>query len=303
MWLAGNGGLDLTAPVPKVVWNPRDYAANSAAQLAWARDLIAKLKLRGDERILDVGCGDGKVTAEIARALPRGSVIGVDSSSEMIQFAKDAFLARESPNLEFQPMDARALQFTQPFDVLFSNATLHWVDDHPAFLAGAAASLKPGGRLVVSCGGRGNAHDVFTALRGTLRLRRWRQYFRRLAAPYFFHGPEAYEKWLPRFGFQPGVVRLADKDTAFTGRAGLAAWIRTTWLPYTQRVPAELREIFIAEVVERFALQHPPDPQDRLTVRMVRLEIDAVKSGAPVRDPARFNQPQPAETVRGARRP
>ena len=256
-------------------WDPADYAAHSAAQLAWARELIAKLDLRGNERVLDVGCGDGKVTAEIAGALPRGEIIGVDSSPEMIRFAGATFPQSKFPNLEFQRMDARELHFRQPFDILFSNATLHWVDDHPAFLRGAGACLKPGGRLVVSCGGKGNAQDVFAALRATLRLKPWRGLFRKLKAPYFFHRAEDYEKWLPRFGFEMHSVQLANKPVTFRGWAGLAAWIRTTWLPYTQRVPPGQREAFIGEVVDRFVAKHPDDASGNLTIRMVRLEIDA----------------------------
>jgi trans-aconitate 2-methyltransferase len=260
-----------------VIWNPADYAANSAAQFAWARDLITKLKLRGGERVLDVGCGDGKVTAEIAQALPRGEITGVDNSAEMIRFARATFPQSEIFNLKFQTMDARELHFSRSFDILFSNATLHWVDDHPAFLRGAAACLKAGGRLAISCGGTGNAQDVFAALRATLRAKTWRGFFRRLTAPYFFHGPDDYEKWLPRFGFKADSIRLARKDVSFAGRGGLAAWIRTTWLPYIQRVPAEQREAFIADVVERFAARHPFDAAGSLTVRMVRLEIDATR--------------------------
>src|SRR5579863_3774829 len=103
-------------------WNAADYAANSVVQQAWARELIAKLHLRGDEHILDVGCGDGKVTAEISHAVPRGSVMGVDASAEMIAFAKKTFPAKEFPNLEFHVMDARQIQFARQFDLLFSNA-------------------------------------------------------------------------------------------------------------------------------------------------------------------------------------
>jgi len=260
-----------------VVWNPADYAANSAAQLVWARELIAWLHLRGNERVLDVGCGDGKVTAEIARALPRGEITGVDNSAEMIRFACTTFPQSEISNLRFQIMDARELHFSQPFDILFSNAALHWVDNHPAFLRGAAACLKPGGRLLVSCGGKGNAQDVFTALRATLRLKQWRGWFRNLKTPYFFHRPEEYEKWLTRFGFKADTIRLAHKQASFPGRAGLAAWIRTTWLPYSQRVPPDQREAFIAEVVERFVARHPLDAGGNLRVRMVRLEIDATR--------------------------
>jgi trans-aconitate methyltransferase len=292
-------------------WNAADYAANSVVQQTWARELISKLKLRGDERILDVGCGDGKVTAEIARAVPKGEVMGVDASPQMIEFAKAAFPSSAIRNLEFRVMDARqinAANFSSPsrsqkeerrsqlsksksltplrreegeetmaFDIVFSNAALHWMDDHQAFLRGASSVLRSSGRLVVSCGGKGNAHDVFVALRPEMRLKRWREFFRKLEAPYFFYSPSDYEKWLPKFGFKTRKVRLAPKDATYAGREGFAAWLRTTWLPYTQRVPEELREEFIGAVVERYLAKHPVDATGLVHVRMVRLEIDATK--------------------------
>jgi trans-aconitate methyltransferase len=258
-------------------WNAADYAANSAAQQTWARELIAQLKLRGDEHILDVGCGDGKVTAEIARAVPRGSVAGIDASPEMIEFSSRTFPPRQFPNLAFQVMDARRIHFAREFDIVFSSSTLHWVDDHRAFLRGAACVLKPGGRLLVSCGGKGNAQDVFLALRPEMRMKRWRSFFRKLPTPYFFHVPDDYKKWLPRFGFETRQVRLAPKEAVYNGCEAFAAWFRTTWLPYTQRVPEEMREEFTAAVTDRYVAKHPPDAENKIHVRMVRLEIDAVK--------------------------
>lgn len=260
-----------------VVWNPSDYAANSASQQSWAREQIAKLDLRGDESILDVGCGDGKVTAELARAVPKGSVVGVDASAEMISFARKAFPDSQISSLKFEVMDARQLRFRERFDLIFSNAALHWVDDHCAFLKGAAASLKPGGKIVVSCGGKGNAQNVFLALRSEMRLQRWRNHFRKLTPPYFFHSPDDYFEWLPKCGFKPREVKLAEKDMVLESPEKFTGWLRTTWHPYTQRVPESLRDEFIAAVVQRYLRSFPLDAQGRVHVGMVRLEIDAVK--------------------------
>jgi trans-aconitate methyltransferase len=267
----------LATVVQPAEWNAADYAANSAIQQKWARELIARLNLRGDEHVLDVGCGDGKVTAEIAHAVPRGAVTGIDASPHMIEFAQKTFPLKQFPNLEFHVMDARKIKFDREFDLIFSNAALHWVDDHQAILRGAASVLKSGGRLVVSCGGKGNAHDVFVVLRPEMRLKRWRGFFRRMRKPYFFYLPADYEKWLPRFGFKILDVRLAPKDATYAGPDGFAAWMRTTWLPYVQRVPENLREEFITAIVNRYVAKHPPDANGKVHVRMVRLEIGAVK--------------------------
>ncbi len=258
-------------------WDAADYAANSVVQQSWARELLAKLNLRGDEHILDIGCGDGKVTAEIARAVPQGHVVGMDTSAEMIGFARKTFPPAEFSNLKFQAADAREISHKAKYDVVFSNAALHWVDDHEAILRGAASVLKPGGRLVVSCGGKGNAHDVFLALRPEMRLKRWCQYFRKMPLPYFFYAPGDYEKWLPQFGFQINTVELAPKDATYDGAEGFATWLRTTWIPFVQRVPEALREEFITAVTSRYLAKHPPDADGKVHVRMVRLEIDAVK--------------------------
>ena len=268
--------LNLPPDASVVRWNPSDYAANSSSQQLWARELIARLELKGDEAILDVGCGDGKVTAELARSVPRGRVLGVDASADMIGFAAKSF--GSAANLEFRVMDARTIALEPRFNLVFSNAALHWVDDHPAFLRGAASALVNGGRLVTSCGGKGNAQDVFVALRSTMRPKRWREFFRKVPKPYFFHHPDEYYAWLPRFGLRAARVQLVEKDMTFADATGFAAWIRTTWLPYTQRVPEAMREEFVKVFADRYTARHPADDAGRVHVRMVRLEIDATKT-------------------------
>lgn len=260
-----------------VTWNPQDYAQNSAAQLKWARELIATIQFGGDESILDVGCGDGKITAEFTAYVPRGRVLGIDVSAAMIDYARATFPPERFPNLEFRVMDARAIEHDRRFDLVFSNAALHWVDDQRAVVLGVARILRPGGRLVISCGGRGNAAGVARTLRALLRQVQWKPYFEGFDFRYYFLGPEDYAPWLAESGFRARRLELAPKDMTHQGPEGLAAWIRTTWTPYTTRVPEALREQFIRELVEHYAQEHPADDAGQLHVAMVRLEVDAVK--------------------------
>jgi trans-aconitate methyltransferase len=259
-------------------WNPEDYAKNSSAQLGWARALIARMNFKGTESVLDVGCGDGKITAEIARAIPNGYVLGTDNSPAFIDYAREHYPPSLFGSLEFQLMDARALQVQRHFDLIFSNAVLHWVDNHPEFLRGAERHLEPGGRLVLSCGGGGrNASEIIPTIEAIVSSETWREHFEGFAFPYHFHDAIDYQRWLPEAGLSPLRCELVERDMTHDGAAGLAAWIRTTWLPYTQRIPEALRESFVEEIVSTYLTRHPFDNAGRTHVRMNLLEVEAVK--------------------------
>jgi trans-aconitate 2-methyltransferase len=258
-------------------WDALGYAKNSSAQQQWARELIGKLQLKGDESLLDIGCGDGKVTVEIAARLPNGLVMGVDSSEAMIAFAQSQYPGDAFPNLRFQQQDARSLPFRDEFGVAFSNAALHWVLDHQAVLQGICSSLKRGGRALLQMGGRGNGADVIAALDELIATDQWRGHFEGFKFPYGFYGPDEYQAWLHEAGLQARRVELIPKDMIHQDREGMAAWIRTTWLPYSQRVPEEKREAFVAQMVDQYLERCPVDKQGLVHVRMVRLEVEALK--------------------------
>jgi trans-aconitate 2-methyltransferase len=116
------------------MWNPVEYAQNLEAQQSWARELLHTVQKRGDEAILDVGCGNGKITADFAKILPDSRVIGVDSSAEMIAYANRTYPNTIYPNLWFNQVEARPLYFQEEFDLCFSNASLNWVNNHQNFL-------------------------------------------------------------------------------------------------------------------------------------------------------------------------
>ena len=117
-------------------WDPSDYERNSSAQERAADAVIARLNLKGDEHILDIGCGDGKVTAKMAALVPQGQVTGIDSSPEMIDFARNRYSLPQYPNLRFELGQAQSLSYSGEFDIVTSFACLHWVKDHLAVLKG-----------------------------------------------------------------------------------------------------------------------------------------------------------------------
>jgi trans-aconitate methyltransferase len=258
-------------------WNAVDYAKSSSVQQQWARELIRKLNLKGDETLLDIGSGDGKVTAEIATHLPKGSVVGIDSSEEMIRLAQSMFSVDAFPNLRFQHGNASSLQFENKFDVVFSNATLHWILDHRPVLRGIYSSLKHGGKVLLQMGGRGNADEVMAAFKRIIIKEEWRGYFDEFNFSYGFYGPDEYRIWLCEAGLNAKRVELILKDAAHQGRSGFESWIRTTWLPYTNQVPEKKREIFITQLADDYLQQHPADESGIVHVKMVRLEVEAMK--------------------------
>ena len=258
-------------------WDASEYARNSTAQMEWALELIEKLELTGDESVLDLGSGDGKVSAEIARLLTGGSAVGVDSSEDMLALSRRSLPPSSFPNLSFQRGDARALDFDARFDVVFSNATLHWVKDHGPVLKGAARSLRPRGRILFQMGGRGNGAEIFEVARRMIATAEWGRFFAGFEFPWGFYGPDEYIPWCAAAGLRVRRIELLPRTMKQKGAAGLSGWIRTTWMPYTERVPDDRRNAFIQEASARYLDLHPPDAQGNVNVVMLRLEVDAVK--------------------------
>jgi trans-aconitate methyltransferase len=263
---------------PKHKWNAADYADHSSAQAKWGRELIDRLNLRGDEAVLDIGCGDGKLTAALARQLSRGSVVGVDNSTEMIRFARKSFPAAEFPNLSFKVCDARRLTFANKFDLVVSFSTLHWVKDHLPVLKRIKRSLKANGRILLQFGGKGNAEDILAFAGKAIAGDKWKKYFRGFVFPWHFYDPGEYGVWVKGSGLTAKRIELVAKNMVQEGRDGLIGWCRTTWLPYVRRVPAGLRNKFLAEVVDRYLARYPLDESGRAHVKMQRLEVEGYKN-------------------------
>jgi len=259
-------------------WNAVDYHMNSSEQQKWGLELLDKIALSGNERVLDVGCGDGKLTAEIVRRVPYGSVLGIDKSEDMIRFAQEHYQSDVFPNLKFVLLDARNLFFDQEFDVVFSNAALHWVDDHANILLKIRGSLSAGGRVIAQMGGKGNASGILKILDTMISSKKWAGYFKGFSVPYTFYDDQEYRILLGSAGLTVKRIELIAKQMIHNGRGGLAAWIRTTWLPYTRQLPENLQTGFINEIVNAYIKVQALHGSGIIPVEMVRLEFEAERA-------------------------
>jgi len=260
-------------------WDPKLYSSNSSAQKNWGLELLSKLDFKGSEKVLDVGCGDGRLSADIAYNLPEGSVLGIDLSEGMVVFAKNNYPKEQFPNLTFMQMDASELTFDSEFDVVFSNAALHWIKAPEPALKGIFRSLKPGGVLLAQFDGKGNIEEVLKIVYSMLDDKKWSPYFTDFVFPCGYYGPEEYGGWLKNAGFSKKRLEMISKDMVLDGEKGVYGWIASTWNPYTQHVPGELKENFINELVTHIVNNNPPDDKGDIHINMKRLKIEAYTEG------------------------
>lgn len=189
-------------------WDAARYQARHAYVFAYGESLIDLLEPRADERILDLGCGSGQLTAKIAQS--GAEVMGIDRSEEMIAEAR-----RNFSGLRFEVGDAAKFTVGKTFDAVFSNAALHWVQDADGVAQSVASALRPGGRFVVEMGGKGNVQTIIDALRsaGPVEI------------PWYFPSVGEYASILERHGFEVGFATLFDRPTRVEGEDGLEDWL------------------------------------------------------------------------------
>jgi trans-aconitate 2-methyltransferase len=248
--------------MPVREWDGRSYDRISGPQEQMGLEVLSRLDLSGEETVLDVGCGSGRITEALAARLPRGRTIAVDESESMAAVARE----RLGADVEVLVADVLGLELDVRLDAVISTATFHWIADHERLFARLHANMRPGGRLVAQCGGEGNI-DV---LRGRAAAVAEREpYAERMLGwrpPWNYAGPEVTEQRLLAAGFasarcwlQPYPVEPEHPREVLT---------TIVLEPHVRRLPAELRERFIDEVME--------DLGEPVVVDYVRLNIDAV---------------------------
>lgn len=252
-------------------WNASEYARISTLQAAMAEEVLALLDLKGNERILDVGCGNGKTTAEIAARVPRGAVVGVDASAGMIGFA--AAHAALHANLQFAVADARQLPYQHEFDLVVSFNSLHWIPEQGQALRSIRAVLKDEGLAQLRLVSKGQRKSLEHVLEETRLSSRWSSYFESVRAPYIHLTPEQYGKLATENGFEVRRIRVEAKAWDFQSRAAFLAFAGVTFVEWTQHLPESDRLDFAIDGLDRYRKVACDAPGEENFFRFYQMDI------------------------------
>ena len=219
----------------------KKYEKASTHQKEWGTRLIAEIGLKGTESVLDLGCGDGVLTAKIADLAQQGRVLGIDASQGMINTAQP----KERENLTFQRMDINELHFRERFDLVFSNAALHWVKDHDRLLQNVHLALRTGGRLRFNFAGDGNCSNFFSIVKEAMVQDRFKSFFADFVWPWFMPTIDEYSLLADSSDFQNVHVWGENADRYFPDEEAMIRWIdQPSLVPFVAHVPDSEKDSF-----------------------------------------------------------
>jgi trans-aconitate 2-methyltransferase len=248
--------------MPVREWDGASYDRISATMEALGLGVLERLELRGDETVLDAGCGSGRITQALIERLPRGRVVAIDESPSMIDAARE----RLGPDADLRVGDLLELDLGEPVDAILSTATFHWIADHDRLFARLHRALALGGRLVAQCGGETNIDILRGKANEVLAHEPYAQHFLDWSPPWNYAGPELARERLLGAGFATAECWL---EPAPREPEDPRAFLSTIVLgPHVQQLPEALREPFMDDVLAKLG--------EPVVVDYVRLNIDAV---------------------------
>jgi len=227
-------------------WNSEYYKEHSDPQEQSALSVLDKIKFKGNESILDIGCGDGKITANIANRIPKGLVIGIDNSPSMIKAAKHYYA--NIPNLAFKLQDATNFNFDQKFDYVFSFSTFHWISDQLSALKNIQKALKPNGRVIIQMGCDEDS-PVKRAFEIICSKPKWKSQFEQIKGKYHHKTAQEYQKLLDKAGFTKKNITVFYLTSTYKSFDDLAKWFMG-WIPYCTGLSEEKSLAFAKEIIK-----------------------------------------------------
>ncbi|HEV8525733.1 MAG TPA: methyltransferase domain-containing protein [Terriglobales bacterium] len=245
-------------------WDSEAYHRLSRPQFDWGMKVLNRLRLRGDETVLDAGCGTGKLTAELLTRLPKGRVVALDLSHNMLRLAGDHLAPQFPLQVSLVEADVQALPFAEVFDGVLSTATFHWATDHERLFRSLHRALKPSGWLLAQCGGGPNLAAVRERARTIASCPEFREFFAGWTEPWVYADDATTAQRLRRAGFVEVEANLEHSPAVLSDAEEYKEYLATVTLhPHMARITDDrLRGRFLEELARRGAQDDPPFVMD-----------------------------------------
>jgi trans-aconitate 2-methyltransferase len=241
-------------------WNAHSYHQVSTPQIDWGTAVLERLPLQGDEFVLDIGCGTGRLTEKLLDRLPRGHVVGVDLSANMLHVARDFLCPRFRGRVHLVLADSSLLPTVSAADAIFSTATFHWVREHPRLFRELFSALKPGGRLVAQCGGGPNIARLHDRAAALMLEPRFAPYFTSWQEPWEFADAATTARRLEEAGFEDVNTSLVPAPVVQPDANAFQTFITTVICrPHLAHLEdSVLRDAFVQRLTELASADDPP---------------------------------------------
>lgn len=253
-------------------WNATAYHKVSGPQTSWGQKVLNRLQVNGDERAIDAGCGSGRLTGELMERLPKGRLIAIDRSWNMLMTARANLRPVLGSRVAFVQVSLPDLPFSAWADLVFSTATFHWIKDHPALFAAIFHTLRRGGKLHAQCGGGPNLKRARELAGQVMLTTAFKQYFDDWPGPWEYAYADVTAERLRHAGFVDIDTNLEEAPTTLASEADYREFVTTViYHPHLDRLPTpQLKQAFIDRVTELAANEPVP-----FTLDYWRLNIQA----------------------------
>lgn len=241
-------------------WNATTYHRVANPHVTWGQRVLARLPLRGDETVVDAGCGTGRLTAELLERLPNGHVIAIDGSANMLEVAAEHLRPRFGDHVSFLQADLQHLTLPEPVDAIFSTATFHWIADHDHLFRHLFAALRPGGHLVAQCGGGANITDLMDQVARLQQEPDFAPFYQDWREFWEFADAETTADRLHRAGFVDVVTSVEEAPTTLPNAPEYRDFLETVVLrAHLEPLPDQARrDAFLDRLTGLAAASDPP---------------------------------------------
>ncbi len=257
-------------------WNDAACSTASEIQYKWASETFKKLNLNGSEKVLDIGCGDGRISSYFARNLPDGEVVGIDSSSSMLGAAQSTQLKAAIPNLRFIKKNAMELDFDNNFDYVVSFNCLHWIPNHLATLQGIERSLKPGGKFFLYFAPDHGRKHFDQSMEIVKALPEWKDYFIGTSNHLHLISPATLTTQIEQAKLLIKRIEVITMDEIFESKESFMCWV-SGWVQELHLLPSEKHGPFLSQITELYYKKHPLDSEGKPHFIDYWLEVEGEK--------------------------